>query len=54
MQYIDQIDFMNDNVVRDIYFNPNYIGERSLTVGTEKYILPHTAFHVYLNDYVYI
>ncbi len=53
IQYIDQIDFMNDNVVRDIYFNPNYIGERSLTVGTEKYILPHTAFHVYLNDYVY-
>lgn len=53
IQYIDQIDFMNDNVVRDIYFNPNYIGERALTVGTEKYILPHTAFHVYLNDYVY-
>lgn len=53
IQYIDQIDFMNDNVVRDIYFNPNYIGERYLTVGTEKYILPHTAFHVYLNDYVY-
>lgn len=53
IQYIDQIDFMNDNVVRDIYFNPNYIGERSLTVGTEKYILPHTAFHVYLYDYVY-
>lgn len=53
IQYIDQIDFMNDNVVRDIYFNPNYIGERALTIGTEKYILPHTAFHVYLNDYVY-
>lgn len=53
IQYIDQIDFMNDNVVRDIYFNPNYIGERALTVGTEKYILPHTAFHVYLYDYVY-
>ena len=53
IQYIDQIDFMNDNVVRDIYFNPNYIGERALTIGTEKYILPHTAFHVYLYDYVY-
>ena len=53
IQYIDQVDFMNDVVAKDIYFNPNYIGERSLTVGTEKYILPHTAFHVYLNDYVY-
>ena len=53
IQYIDQVDFMNDNVAKDIYFNPNYIGERALTVGTEKYILPHTAFHVYLYDYVY-
>ena len=50
ISYIDQIDFGNNKGFVGIYFNPAYIGSREVTVGTEKYIYPHTAFTLCLAD----
>lgn len=44
IDYINQIDFGNNNGVTNILFNSNYVNNET------KFVFPHSAFNVELKD----